>query len=166
MVHQHHPFPSGAQQMIAGQNAHYLFMLVQNGIAGMAIFQHHFPDIVHPVVQVEANQTLCVADTAHRGGLKDQSGSSVGVKGCSDDTGLRGKIPKFHGQLRLAQHQTADIPFQSPADHIRLVTAQNNALLFLEQQILIALGQGNGYLSGHGVRVLSCFIENLSLQHG
>ena len=44
---------------------------------------------------------------------------------------------------------------QRPADHIRLVTAQNDGFLFLEQQILLILGQGDDHLAGDGVRIFS-----------
>ena len=50
MVNQHHPFSPGPQQMIPGQNAHYFFLRVQNRVAGVAVFEHHLADIVHPVV--------------------------------------------------------------------------------------------------------------------
>ena len=132
----------------------------------MAVFEDHLPDIVHPLVQMEAYQPLGVADAAHGGGLENQPGGPVGVEGSGNYAGFRGHIPQLLGDLRLAQHQAADVHFQSPADHVRLMAAKHNALLFLEQQILPALGQGNGHFTGNGVRVFSGLVEDPSFQNG
>ena len=70
------------------------------------------------------------------------------------------------GRRRLAQHQAADPQLQRPPDHIRLMAAEHHGLGGGEQQILPALGQGDGHLAADGVGVLSGIVEHLALQHG
>ena len=79
MVHQNHPLSAGAQQVIPAEDANHMLVFIQNGVAGEAVLQHDIPHIIHPVLQVEADQLPVVADTADGGGLEDQSGSPVGI---------------------------------------------------------------------------------------
>ena len=166
MVNQHHPLTPGAQQMIPGQNAHDFFLAVQNGIAGMAVFQHYLPDVVHPVVQMEADQILGLADAPDRVGLEQQAAGPVSIEGCGNNDGFRWKFPQLHRKGALAQHQAADVHFQRPAHHVRLMAAEHDGLPLLEQQILLALGQGDHHLAGDGVRILPGLVEDFSFQHG
>ena len=152
--------------MIPGQNTHDFFLGVQNGVAGMPVFQHHLADIVHPVVQVEADHALGVADAPDRGRLEQEPAGPVGIEGCGNDDSLRGEVPQLRRQGRLAQHQTGHVHFQRPADHIRLVAAQDDGFLLLEQQILLILGQGDDHLAGDDVRIFPGLIEHPSFQHG
>ena len=115
---------------------------------------------------MEAHKAGGAANPAHRGGLEDEPCRPVGVEGGGDDAGGGGEIPQFLGKLRLTQHQAVHIHLQSPADHIRLVSAQDDGIGGVEQEILPALGQGDGHFPCHYVGVFSCLVENLSLQHG
>ena len=81
-------------------------------------------------------------------------------------TGGRVDIPKLLGQLRFAEDQAVDIQLQSPADHIRLVAADDDALGLLEQELFPPLGQGDDHLAGDQVRVAAHIVEDLALQGG
>ena len=166
VVNQNHLLAPGAEQMIPGQNANDLLVAVQNGIAGMTVFQHHIPHGIHPVIQMEADHVLGIADPLHRDGLENQPRRPEGVVGGGDDAGFRGHGAQFLGNFRLTQHQTADVQLQRPADHVRLVAAQHDALPGMEQQVLPALGQGDGDLPGDGVGVFPRVVENFALQDG
>lgn len=67
--------------MIPGQNANDLLAAIQNGVAGVTVFQHHIPHGIHPVVQVEADHVLGIADPLHRDGLENQPRRPEGVVG-------------------------------------------------------------------------------------
>ena len=95
MVNQHHPLTPGAEQMIPGQNADHFFLAVQNGIAGMAVLEHYLPDIVHPVVQMEADQIPGLADAPDRGGLEQQAAGPVRIEGRGNNDGFRGEFPQL-----------------------------------------------------------------------
>ena len=166
VVHQHHPLPTGPQQMIPGQNAYYLFLLVQNGVAMLPVLQNLLLHIIQPILQMEAGQILGAADPADGGGLENQSGCPIGIEGGGDDAGGGGIIHQLLADLRLAQHHAVHVHIQSPADHIGLVAAEDDGFFPAEQQVLPALGQSNGDLTLQGVHVLTGLVEDLSLQHG
>ena len=166
VVHQHHPLPAGPQQMIPAEKAYDLLVPIQNGIAGFPVLQHGFLHIVHPVLQVEADQIVLPADPADGGGLEDHPGSPVGGVGGGDDAGGGGKGAQLLVQLRLAQDQGGDVHLQGPADHIRLMAAEDDGVLPAPQQALPALGQGNGDLAGDGIHLIPGIVEDLALQHG
>ena len=165
MVNQHHPFAPGAEQVVPGQNAHDLLIFVQDGVAVLPVFEHQLLDLVHPVLEVEAHQILRPADPAHGGGLEDEPGRGVGVEGGGDDAGGGGEAAQLLVQLRLTQHQAVHVHFQRPADHVRLVAAEHHGVGAVEQQVLPALGQGDGHVAADGVGALSGLVEKLSLQH-
>ena len=77
---------------------------------------------------MEADQIPVVTHSADGGGLEDQPGSPVGIKGGGDDAGFCGHRPQFLGNHGLAQHQTVDVHFQRSADHIRLVAADDDGV--------------------------------------
>ena len=166
MIHQHHPFSAGTQQVIPCQHAGDLFVFIQNGIAGVAVFEHLLPHLVHPIIQVEAHQLTGGADPSHRGRLEDQPCSTVGIVGGGDDAGPGFHLPQLLVQLSLTYHQTAHIHRKRPTDHIRLVTADHNGISALKQQVFPTLGQGNGNLTADGIGVFTGLVENFTLQHG
>ena len=166
MVNQNHLLAPGAEQMIPGQNAYDLFVGIQDGVAGVTVFQHHIPHGVHPVVQMEADHALGVADPPHGDGLENQPRRPERIVGGGNNAGLCGQGAQLLGNFRLTQHQTADVQLQRPTDHVRLVAAEHNALPGMEQQILPALGQGNRDLAGDGVGAFSRIVENFALQNG
>ena len=166
MVHQNHPFSAGTQQMVTAQHTDYPLLLVQNGVAGVAVLQHGFPHIIHPVVQMEADQPTVVTDAADGGGLEQQAGGTVGVVGGGNDAGAGGQAAQLFAEFRLAEHQTVYIHFQGTADHVRLMAHQNNGVGAVKQQIIPALGQRNGHLTGNGVDVVTGIVEDLTLQNG
>ena len=165
VVHQHNPLAPGAQQMIPGQHAGHTLVFVQNGVAGLSVLEHLLLHIVQPVVQMEALQLLGAADAADGGGLEDQTGGTVSIKGGKDDARSCGQVPQLFRQLRLTQHQAAYIHFQRPADHLRLMAAEDNGLFLVKQQILPAHGQGDGDLAGDGIGAFAGGVEHFALQH-
>ena len=128
--------------------------------------QHLLLDLVHPILQMEANQVLGAADTAGGRGLEQQTGCPISIIGGGDDAGSGGKLPQLLAELGLAQNQTVYIQFQRSADHIRLMAAQNNGIFLVKQQILPALRQSDGDLTAEKVSVFTGFVENLALQGG
>ena len=165
VVHQHHLFPLGAQQVIPGQHAHCPILVIQDRVAGVAIFQYRFLNIVHPVFQMEAHHALGVADAAHGSGLEQQTGGAVSVEGGGDDAGLGGQIPQFFRQLCLTQHQAIHIHFHGPAHHFRLIAADDHRGGLAEQQIFVGLGQGNHHFAGDGVDIVAGVVEHFAFQH-
>ena len=166
VVHQYDPLSSGTQQMVTGQNAHYFFLVVQNGIAMLSELQNLLLDLVQTVFQMEAHQILGAADTAGGRGLEQQTGSTVGIVGGGDDAGGGGKLAQLLVQLCLTQHQTVYVHLQSSADHIRLVAAQNDGIRLVKQQVFPALGQRDGDLAAEQVSAFTGFVEHLALQSG
>ena len=165
VIHQNHPLFLGAQQMIPGHNAYNLLILVQNGVAGFPVLQHHLLGVVHPVIQMEAGDVLGAADPGDGGGLEDHPRCPVGIEGGGDDAGLGGVVPQLLGKLALAQHQHHHILIQRGLDHIRLVAADDDAVRAVEGQGAVALGQGDEHLAGDGVQQLTGFVEDFSLQN-
>ena len=165
MVHQHHPFSPGTEQMIPGQKAYYLFAFIQNRIAGMTVLQHLLPDLVHPVFQMEGNDTVSTANTTDGGRLEDHPGSTVSIEGGGNNAGGSINIAQIFSRLCLAKNKTVHLHPDGAFDHIRLVAAQNNTLGILEQQVFPVLGQRNGNLSGYIVGSLSGCAHKLTLQH-
>ena len=145
VIHQHHLLAPGLQQVIPGQGAYHLLLLVQNGVAAVAALQHHFPHVVYVVVQMEGDQTLCGTGTVDGRGLIDEPVDAAGVQRCGDNAGLAGVFQPRGIHIRLAQDQAGHLLVQRPADHIRLAAAQHDAVTAVEQQILAVLGQGDGH---------------------
>ena len=163
VVHQHHALAPGAQQVIPGQSAHDFFVLVQHRVAAVAAFQHHLADVVDIVRQVEAHDLFIVAGPGDGTGLIDQPGHPAGLIGGGDDAGAPGVFQQVRVHLRLAQDQAADADVQGPADHIRLVAADDDVVRVAEQQVLAALGQGDDHVAGHGVDQVAAVVEQAAL---
>ena len=123
MVHQHHPFSPGTEQMVAGQYANDLFGFVQNGVTVFPEFQHLLFYIVHLILQMEANQIPGAADAADGSGLENQAGGPIGIIRGGYNASSGRQCSQFLVQFCLTQHQTVYIHFQRPPDHIRLMAA-------------------------------------------
>ena len=103
VIHQHHLLAPGLQQVIPGQGADDLLLLVQNGVAAVAALQHHFPHVVYVVVQMEGDQTLRGAGAVNGRGLIDEPVDAAGVQRCGDNAGLAGVFQPRGIHIRLAQ---------------------------------------------------------------
>ena len=163
MVHQHHALAPGAQQVIPGQGAYDFFILVQHRVAAVAALQHHLADVVDIVRQMEAHDLFIVAGPGDGTGLIDQAGYPAGLIGSGDDAGTPGVFQQVRVHLRLAQDQAADADIQGPADHIRLVAADDDVVRIVKQQVLAALGQSDDHIAGHGVDQIAAVVEQTAL---
>ena len=166
VIHQNHPFPPGTQQMLPGENTHHPVGAIQNRVAVLLLFQNLLPDIVQTVLQMKGRQALGPADPPHRRGLENQPQRPVSVIRSHNHAGAAVLVQRHQRPgLRLADNQTIDLLFQRPGNHIRLIAAEDNGILPVEQQIFPALGQRNGHLSGNHISAASLIIEKPSLQH-
>lgn len=163
VVHQHHTLAPGAQQVIPGQGANDLFVLVQHRVAAIAALQHHLPYVVNIVRQMEADDVVSVARTGDGDGLIDETGHPAGIVGTGDDAGILGVGQQLLIHLRLAEDQAAHVGFQRTADHIRLVAAQDDVVLAVPQQILAALRQGDDHIAGDGIHQITGVVEDTAL---
>ena len=166
VVHQNHALTAGPQQVVAVHHTHDLFIGVQNGVTGFFVLQHFFLCKFHPVIGVEHSDIFGTADPSDGGGLENQPGCPVCIKGSGDDAGLGGQIPQFLGQFRFAQHQAVHVHLQGLADQIRLMTAQDDGIRILEQGSILILGQRNDHIAADGIGGLAGLVQNGTLQHG
>ena len=166
VVHQHHPLAPGAQQVEAGEGAHHMLVLIQDGVGPEAALQHGVADVVHVVVQVEADQVLALADAGDGQGVADEPHRPVGVQRRGDEAAAALHGQQLRGHLRLADDDAADADLQGPADHVRLVAADHDAVRPGEDEVFAARRQGDGDLAGDLVGVLAPGVEDAPLQHG
>jgi len=152
--------------MVSRQDTHDFFILIQNRIAGFSVLQYLFLHIIQFIIQVEAHQTLCTADPSNGGGLKNQSGSSVGITRGGDDAGFRFHFQQFRIQFRPAQNQTVHVSFQRLTNQVRLIAADHNAVAFGKDRRAPALWNRKDDFSGYRIKILSGLIDHLALQHG
>ena len=165
VVHQYHPLAAGLQQMETGQGTHHPFLLIQNGIGPEAAFQDGIPHVVDIVVQMEADQVLVLADAADGQRVIQQTYRPVSVIGSGDDTGGAVPGPQLRVDFGLTDDDADHAQLHCPPDHVRLVTADHDAVGVGEHQILPAGGQGDGDLAGDHVPKLLSLVEDLALQH-
>ena len=163
VVHQHHALAPGTQQVIPGQGAYDFFILVQHRVAAVAALQHHLADVVDIIRQMEAHDLFIVAGPGDGAGLIDQAGYPAGLIGSGDDAGTPGVFQQVRVHLRLAQDQATDADIQGPADHIRLVAADDDVVRVVKQQVLAALGQSDDHIAGHGVDQIAAVVEQTAL---
>ena len=164
VVHQHHLLPPGADQMVAGQGAHHPVLAVQNGIAAVAALQDHLLDVVDVVREVEGGNALPLGQPPHGDGLEDPADGAVAVVGGGDNAGAPRGLPQVVWQLRLAQNDAGHAERHRPAEHVRLVAADEDGVLLPEGGQLRGLGQGQDHLAGNGVDHLRRLPQGLSLQ--
>ena len=166
VVHEDDPLAAGTQQMEPGQGAHHTLLIVQDGVGAEAAFQHGVLHVVDEVVQVEIHQILALADALDGQGVADEAHGLVGVVGRGDDARLRVHLQKLPLHLCLADDDAVDVQLQRPADHIRLVAADDDAVGVGEHQVLPSGGQRHGDLTGDHFPKLHILVEDLALQHG
>ena len=166
MIHQHHAFSSGAQQMISCQDTNDFFIFIQNGITGFSVLQNLLFDMIQSIIEMETYQILGAADSSDRCRLKNQSGSSVSIAGCRNDAGLRIDFQHVWIQFGAAKNQTVYIPLQSLSNQIRLIATDDNTVAVRKQGRSPALRDCQDHFTGHCVQVLTCLIDHLAFQHG
>ena len=115
---------------------------------------------------MEAHEVMALADALDGQGMADKVHSPVGIVGRGDDAGVGVQLQKLLADLRLTDDDAAHPQLQRPLDHIRLVTADHDAVRRGEQQILPAGGQGYRYLTGNFVPKLAALVDDLALQNG
>lgn len=142
-----------------------LFVFIENGVVPVAALGNHLLDVVEEIVQMEALQPFPAANTIHGNGVVDEPGGAHGVKGRGDDARLRGNIAKLLGELRLADDEAADVFLHGTPHHLRLIAADDDGILAVEEQVFPGLGQGDAHFTGDHVHEIAVFVENLSLQH-
>ena len=115
---------------------------------------------------MEADHILGLADTADGHGVMNEPHGPVSVKGRGDDAGLFRHLDELLAHLRLAHQHAVRLQLQRPAQHLRLVAADQNDVPVREHQVLPPGGQGNGHDAGDLLPQLRTFVEDLALQHG
>ena len=163
VVHQHHLLAPGLQQVVAGQRAHHLLVLVQNGVAAVAALEHHLADVVDVVVQVEGDQPLGGAGPVDGRGLIDKAVDAAGIQRRGDDAGLARVFQPRRVNVRLAQDEAGDLLIQCAADHIRLAAAQHDAVRAVKQQVLAVLRQGDGHRTADGIHQVAAIAHDAAL---
>ena len=166
VIHQHHLLAPGPQQVVAAESTHHVLVLIQNGVGPEAALQHGVPHVVDIVVQVEADQVLALADAGDGQGMADEPHRPVGVERGGDEAAAALHGQELRQNLRLTDDDAAHADLQRPADHIRLVTADHDAVRPGEGQVFTACGQGDGDLTGDLVGILAPGVEDAPLQHG
>ena len=151
VVHQHHLLAPGLDQVVPGEGTHDTLLGVQDGIAPVAALLDHLLDVVDIIVQMEGGDALLPGQTAHGDGLEDPADGAVAVIGRGDNAGLAGVLPDTVRQLRLAEDDAGHAEVHRPADHLRLVAADEHRVLLPEGRQLRGLGQGQHHLAGDGV---------------
>ena len=114
---------------------------------------------------MEADQIAGGAGAGDGDGLIDQAVDAAGVKGSGDDAGLARVLDPLRIHIGLAQDQAGHLHVQRAADHIRLAAAQHDAVGAVEQQVLAALGQGNGHAAGQGIHQVAALAHDAALDN-
>ena len=166
VIHQNHLLPAGTQQVEPGQRSHHVLMLVQNGVGPEPAFQHGVPYVVNVVVQMEAHQIVALADALNGQGVADQMHGPVGVIGGGNDAGIRVHIQQLLLHLCLTDDDAGGVQLNGPADHIRLVAADNDGFRRGEQQVFPPGRQGNGHFAGNLVPNLTACVQHPAFQNG
>ena len=165
VIHQHHLLATGAQQMVAGQGAHYFFVLVQHRIAAVAALEHHLSHIVDVIVQVEAHDLPPLAGAGDGNGLIDQAAHPSGRERRGNDAGPARVALQFRVDIRPAYDKTAHILIQRPLDHVRLAGTQDDVIAAGEAQILGGLGHGYHHIATDAGGNASSLVDNAALQN-
>ena len=165
VVDQNDALAAGTQQVVAGDDADDLLVLVQDGEDVVALGQLVL-DVVQTLLQVQADDALGQAHLMDGDGLEQQHGGAACVVGGGDDAGLGLHLAQILGQLGLAQDQGLNVLLQGTAHHVGLVAAEDDGLGLGEQQVLAALGHGDADLTGDGIHVLACLVEDAAFQNG
>ena len=71
---------------------------------------------------------MIFADVADRHGMTNQPHYLVGVKGGRDHTGIRLLFQQLLVYLSLTDDDAADVHLDGPADHVRLLAADDDAV--------------------------------------
>ena len=151
--------------MVTGQRTHDLLLIVQNGVAAVAAFQHDLPHVVDVVVQVEGDEPLRGAGPPDGGGLIDEPVDAAGVQRRGDNAGAAGIFQPLRLHVGLAQDEAGHLLIQRPADHVRLAAAQHNAVGAVEQQVLAVLGQGDGHGAADAVHHVAAVTHDAALDN-
>ena len=112
---------------------------------------------------MEAFQLGIAADAGDGDRLEDLPRHAVGVDRRGDHAGPGGNGPQLLRKLCFTENEAVDIRFQGPADDLRLVAADGNAVLPGKEMLVRALRQGQNDLAGDRVHILAGIVENLAL---
>ena len=164
VIHQNHLLAAGTQQMITGERAHHLLVLVHDRVAAVAAFEHLLLHVVHIVAQMEIGDVLALADPGHRQGQVDHPGDAAGAERRGNDTGVPGLGP-LRLDVRPADDQAADAGLNGPVDQLRLIAADQDAFRIDEGGILVVLRDGDEQLTGDAAGLGAVLVDKGTLQH-
>ena len=165
MIHQHHLLAAGAQQVVAGQGAHDVFVFVQHGVAAVAALEHHLADVVYVVVQMEAHDLAPLAGTGDGDGLIDQAAHAACGEGRGDDAGVALVIFQIRVDLRAADDEAAHLLIQRTLDHVRLAGAEDDVVAAGKAQVLGGLGHGHHHVAADAGGDVAALVDDAPLQH-
>ena len=151
--------------MIPGQGAHDFFVFVQHGIAAVAALEHHLPDVVDVIIQVEAHDLSPLARAGDGDGLVDQAAGAAGGEGGGDDACVAVILLQSGVDIRPADDEAADVLVQGPLDHIRLAGHQNDIVAAGKAQVLRSLGHGHHHVAADVGGHTAALVDDAALQH-
>ena len=166
VVHEDYLLAAGPQQMKPGQRPHHLFVFIQNRVGPEAALQHRVAHIINIIVQMEADKVSTFTDMGDGQCMPNQAYRLIGIVRGRHQASLRLHIEKLLRNLRLTNNDAAHADFQRTPNHIRLVSADHNAVGIGKEQVLPAGGQCDHHLARNLVPQLPAGIENLSLDDG
>ena len=164
MIDQHDALAARLDEVIPGEGADNLVILIENRVAAMAAFEHDLAHIIHKIGQMECFQIVCPAYACDLNGVIDHARSLVGIERRSDDAGVCLHLPQLLRQFRLAHDQTADLLLDSAPRHFRLLTNNHDGVRAFKEKIFVVLRQGDGHLSADRVGKIPGFVQNLAVQ--
>ena len=116
--------------------------------------------------QMEADKVSTFTDMGDGQCMPNQAYRLIGIVRGRHQASLRLHIEKLLRNLRLTNNDAAHADFQRTPNHIRLVSADHNAVGIGKEQVLPAGGQCDHHLARNLVPQLPAGIENLSLDDG
>ena len=151
--------------MVAGQNTDYLFVRIQNRIAGFSVLQYQFLDLIHTILKMEAGQIFCSADTSDRSRLENQTGGSVGIIRCGYNAGCGRDIIELFIQLSSAENQTVYVHLQSITDNVRLIAADGDGVFSGEQGRGPAFRHCDNHFTGNCIGIFTDIVQYFSFNY-
>ena len=165
VVHENDAFPARAEQVEARERADDMLIFVKNRVGAETAFEYGVLHVGNVVVQMEHGHVGCVADMGNRLGVAKQVDSVVCVHGRGDNAGVPGALEDFRRDLRLTDYRAVHADFNGAAQHLRLVSTDDNGVFVGKEQVFAAGRQCNIDFPGDGVADFPAPVENLPLQN-
>ena len=164
MVYQHHLFPLRTHQVVTGEYADDFLIIIQDRITGVSSVTDFLPYIIDVIIQMETDQVIGDAVMGDRDGLYDLADGVAGIKRSGDDAGVSRIFDPGRVDFRLADDQAFHIHVQCSADDVRLAAAENDGILFLEQELFTVQRQCDHDFSGKRILVAG-IVDHPAFQH-